>query len=77
MKKIQVGPMHSAQMLMNVVLGYMIVTKKLNVPILKDHIAVNVSEVLLVMENILVQERKFSLLSFEKKTFLYKTKLNL
>jgi len=69
MKKIQVGPMHSAQMLMSVVLGYMIVTKKLNVPILKDHIAVNVSEVLLVMENIRVQERKFSILPFEKKNF--------
>lgn len=44
-------------MLMNVDLGYMIATKKPNVPTLKDHIAVNVNVALLAMENIHVQER--------------------
>jgi len=58
MKKIQVGHMHNVQMLMNVVWGYTIATKKPNVPILKVHIAASVNEVLLVMENIPVQERK-------------------
>lgn len=59
MKKTQVGHMHNVQMLMNVVWDYMIAIKKPNVPILKVHIAVSVNEVLLAMENIHVQERKF------------------
>lgn len=63
MKKTQIGLMHSALMLMNVVLDYMIVTKKLNVLILKDHTAVNVNEALLVMENIHAPERKFFMLN--------------
>jgi len=49
--------MHNVRMLMSVVLGYTIVIKKQNVPIHKAHIVVNVNEDLLVMENILVQER--------------------
>lgn len=66
MKRIQVGHMHNVQMLMSVVSGYMIVTRKPNVPILKDHIVVNVKKVLLVMANIHVQERKFLLFSLKK-----------
>jgi hypothetical protein len=59
MKKTQVGHMHNVQMLMNVVWDYTTAIKKPNVPIHKVHIAVSVNEVLLAMENIHVQERKF------------------